>query len=31
LIMARFKSRCAVCGRNIEDVVRQTHGGEDYH
>jgi YHS domain-containing protein len=31
LIMARFKSRCAVCGRNIEDVVRQTHGDEEYH
>lgn len=29
--MARFKSRCAVCGRNIENVVRQSHGDEEYH
>lgn len=29
--MARYKSRCAVCGSNIERVVRQTHGDEEYH
>lgn len=29
--MSVHKSRCAVCGNNIEDVVRQTHGSEEYH
>ncbi len=29
--MSIHKSRCAVCGGNIEDVVRHTHGSEEYH
>ncbi len=29
--MSRFKSRCAVCGSNIEKVVRQSRGDEEYH
>ena len=29
--MARYKARCAVCGRNIEKAVRQSHGDEEYH
>ncbi len=29
--MSVHKSRCAVCGGNIEDVVRHTHGSEEYH
>lgn len=29
--MAIHKSRCAVCGQNIDNVVRHTHGDEEYH
>ena len=29
--MTRYKSQCAVCGRDIEDVVRQSYEGEEYH
>jgi len=29
--MSRHKSRCAVCERNIEEVVRHSHGDEEYH
>lgn len=29
--MTRFKSHCVVCGREIEDVVRQSYEGEEYH
>ena len=29
--MTRYKSPCAVCGREIEDVVRQSYDGDEYH
>ena len=29
--MSKQKSRCAVCGCNIENVVRQSRGDEEYH
>ena len=29
--MTQHKSRCAVCGNDIENVVRHSHGDEEYH
>lgn len=29
--MALAKARCAVCGENLENIVRQRSGNEEYH